>query len=66
VGISKGKVLDISKYKLADVADLDTEIKKIVEKNKGAPMGAIMGKVMAHFKGKVDGKTVSELVRKFM
>jgi uncharacterized protein YqeY len=29
-------------------------------------MGAIMGEVMKKYRGKVDGKTISELVKKFM
>lgn len=56
--------IDYSKYKPLDTINIEKEIIEIINKNKGAPIGAIMGQVMAKFRGKVDGKTVNELVKK--
>ncbi len=44
--------------------EIDSKIKKIVKKNKGKSFGAIMGDVMKEFRGRVDGKILSEKVRK--
>ena len=63
--IAKGKKIDLSKYKSVDVEDLEKEVKKIVEKNKGLSTGALMGMVMNKYRGKVEGKVVSELIRKY-
>ena len=52
----KGKLLD-------QTDDLVKEIKKIVDANKGASFGVVMGKAMAQFRGKVDGKKVAEIVK---
>lgn len=60
---AKGEDVDYSKFKGVSDDELKIGIKEIIEKNKGAPMGALMGKVMAHFKGKADGKKVSEILR---
>jgi len=59
-----GKKVDYSKYKAVDDKDIEKEIKAIVDKNKGAPFGALMGQVMAKFRGKVDGKKISEILKK--
>jgi len=62
--INTGKI-DLNKYKIVSNEELEKEIKKIVENNPHAPFGGLMGDVMNHFKGKVDGKIVSEILRKY-
>ncbi|MBT4824048.1 Glu-tRNA(Gln) amidotransferase subunit GatE [Candidatus Woesearchaeota archaeon] len=66
LAIAKGKTIDLSKFKQVDNKELEKEIKAIVDKSKGAPFGALMGMVMAKFQGKVDGKKVSEILRKYV
>ena len=66
VDIAKGGKLDLKKYQMASVDDLEEEIKKIVEKNKGASMGAIMGEVMKKYRGQVDGKKINEIVKRLL
>ena len=61
----KTKKLDFSKFKDATDDDLEKEIKIIAENNRGASMGALMGIVMAKFKGKVDGKKAMKLLQKY-
>ncbi|TKJ17538.1 Glu-tRNA(Gln) amidotransferase GatDE subunit E [Candidatus Woesearchaeota archaeon B3_Woes] len=62
---SKGK-FDVKKYKSASKGDLEKEIKKIVEGKPGLSIGAYMGIVMGKYKGKVDGKTVMDILKKLV
>ncbi len=64
--IALGKKIDINKYRLEQVDDLEESVRKIVEKNKDASVGAIMGEVMKKYRGRVDGKQASELVKRFL
>ncbi len=63
--IAKGKKIDLSKYKQVDLDKLESDIKSIVEKNKELSIGALMGIVMNKYRGKVEGKVVSEFIRKY-
>ncbi|MBR9690528.1 Glu-tRNA(Gln) amidotransferase subunit GatE [Candidatus Woesearchaeota archaeon] len=65
VEIAHGKKPNLSKYKGVDEKALEKEIKAIVEKNKGASFGALMGMAMAKFRGKVDGQKVSQILKKY-
>lgn len=73
--ISKDVVLDVlkenkpvkqvlSKFKRLAKKELEAAVKKIVQKNKGAPAKAIIGKVMVELRGKASGKDIAELVKK--
>lgn len=62
--VIEGKAIDYSKYKPVDDSIIEKKVKEIIDKNKGAPFGALMGKAMAEFRGKVDGKKISELLKK--
>jgi len=66
VELGKGNSVDYSKFRPADMSEVESEIRSIVEKNRGAPLGAIMGEAMKRFRGKVEGKTISDLVKKLM
>lgn len=65
IEIYKGE-FDINKYKGITDEELEKEVKKIIEENKGAPVGALMGKIMAKHRGKVDGKKVMQMLNKFV
>ena len=65
IDMKKGR-FSLESYKGVDSEELETKIKKIIEKNKGASFGALMGEVMKEFRGKADGKTVSSILRKLM
>ncbi|MBC8500696.1 MAG: Glu-tRNA(Gln) amidotransferase subunit GatE [Nanoarchaeota archaeon] len=60
----KTKKLNFGKFKGISTDKLEKEIKKIVEKNKGAPVGALMGIIMGKFRGKVDGKQAMKILKK--
>lgn len=66
IAIAKGEEIDWAKYKGASDEEIEAEIKKIVDANKGAPIGALMGQCMAKFRGKVDGKKVNEILKKLV
>lgn len=55
----KGLIVEV-----IDNLKVENKIKEIVESNKGAPFGALMGICMKEFKGTVDGKIISEVLKK--
>ncbi len=60
----KGGPIDYSKYKPIDEAIIEKKIIEILKKHKGATFGALMGIAMKEFRGKVDGKKISEFLKK--
>ncbi|MGM5484742.1 MAG: Glu-tRNA(Gln) amidotransferase subunit GatE [Nanobdellota archaeon] len=60
---ARGEEVNIEDYKAMSEEKVREELKKILEENKDAPFGALMGKAMSHFQGRVDGKTVSRLLK---
>ena len=62
--LAQGKHVDLNKYKQVDNKELETKLKEIVHKNKEASFSALMGEAMKEFKGSVDGKTISDLLKK--
>jgi Glu-tRNA(Gln) amidotransferase subunit E-like FAD-binding protein len=62
--ITEGKV-NLEKYKGISDKELEEEVKKIVHNNSTVNFGGLMGLIMAKFRGKVDGKKVSELINKY-
>lgn len=73
--ISKSSVLDIlkegkpasgviGKFAMMPDSEIEAAIREIAEKNKGAPINALMGMAMGKLKGKADGKKVMDILRK--
>ncbi|MFW6008988.1 MAG: Glu-tRNA(Gln) amidotransferase subunit GatE, partial [archaeon] len=68
------EVDDLEKYlknnnliaKEVDEQEIEQKIKKIVSENQGAPFGALMGIVMKEFSGNIDGKKVSQILKKLV
>ena len=63
---AKGKKVDISKFKTISLGNLEEEIKEIISQKPGLTIGAYMGLAMAKYRGKVDGKKVMEILKKFV
>ena len=63
--IRSGKI-NLDKYETISDEELEIEVRKIIDSNKGVSFGGLMGDVMEKFKGKVDGKKVAELIKKYM
>ncbi len=56
----------IKNYYLMSDSDLESEVKRIVDENKGLPFNAMIGKVMGKLKGKADGKKIVDVVKKLV
>jgi Glu-tRNA(Gln) amidotransferase subunit E-like FAD-binding protein len=61
--LAQGKTINVKQFKAVDEGVLVKEIEKIVKKNKGASLNALMGEVMKVHRGKVDGKKVMEILK---
>ena len=59
--IAKEEKTDIKK---ASSGDIEKEVKKIIEENKGATFNALMGIAMSKLKGKADGKEIAGILKK--
>ncbi len=64
--LAQGKMVNIEQYKGIGEEKLEEEILALVQKEKGAPLNALMGEIMKKYRGKVDGKKVMELLKKHM
>ena len=64
--IIQDKKININKYKLISIDNIEQEVKDMVQKNKGASFNALMGIIMEKYHGKIDGKKASELVKKYI
>ena len=62
-GAAKGKKVDFKKYKPVSSLSLESEIKSLVKANKKLSPNALMGMIMAKYRGKVDGKKVMEIIK---
>ena len=58
-----GKV-DLNRYTIVNLGELEEDIKKIVSENLGVSVGGLMGDIMKKYKGKVEGKLVMKLLAK--
>lgn len=63
LALAQGKTVDYSKYKPIDENKIKKIIEAAVKKDPKAPIGALMGQVMAKLGGKADGKVVMGLLK---
>lgn len=56
--------LDLKKYYSMSDKELEQEIRKIAEENKGLPFNALIGKAMAELRGKAEGRKIAEFLKK--
>lgn len=61
--VAKGNKIDLKKFKKVSTSGIESEIKTMVQANKKLSPNAIMGMVMAKYRGKVDGKKVMEIIK---
>jgi glutamyl-tRNA(Gln) amidotransferase subunit E len=57
---------DLKNYTTLATEEIHQIIKEIVEKNKGAPLGALMGQCMKQLAGKASGKVISDALNKII
>lgn len=62
----EGKSVDFDEYKMIDEKDIIKDITLIIASQTNTPKGVIIGQIMSKYKGKVDGKRLSELVDEIM
>ena len=62
----KNEKIDLKRFEAVSEKDLGQEIKKIIEQKPGLNASAYMGLVMAKYRGKVDGRKVMEILKKFL
>ena len=63
--INKEKI-DLKKFAGISLKDLEKEIKELIDKKKDLNIGAYMGILMGKHRGKVDGKKIMEILRKYV
>ena len=57
-------IIDTSKYTMTSDNEILDFIMRLIAENPQSPPGALMGKVMEKYRGKVDGKKVMEMIQK--
>ncbi len=62
--LKHGKI-NFEKYKSTSGLEIENEVKKIVNEKKDLSVNAIMGILMAKYRGKVDGNKLIELINKY-
>jgi Glu-tRNA(Gln) amidotransferase subunit E-like FAD-binding protein len=64
LNVTQGRPLNLEQYLLLTDAELEKEIRIIIQENKGMSPNALIGKAMAKLRGKADGKKIVELINK--
>ena len=62
----KGEKIDLNHFESVSEEELEKEIKNIISEKPNLNIGAYMGLVMAKYRGKIDGKKVMEIVKRFV
>ena len=62
----KNEKINLAEFEAVSEKDLEKEIKKIIEEKSGLNASAYMGLIMAKHRGKIDGKKVMELLKRFV
>ena len=62
----RNEKIDLRHFETVSEKELEKEIKKIIDEKPGLSQSAYMGLIMAKHRGKVDGKKVMEIVKKFI
>ena len=58
--------IDLEKFATISEKIIEKEIKKLLDKKKDLNLGAYMGILMSKYRGKVDGKKIMEILKKFV
>ncbi|MEK6839983.1 MAG: hypothetical protein AABX72_03510, partial [Nanoarchaeota archaeon] len=63
--LAQGKHVNVDQYKVVSTDALEDDIRVLIQKEKGASLNALMGMIMAKYKGRADGKKVMDLLKKY-
>lgn len=64
--IIRGNKIDLKRYTAVSEEDIENEIKKIFDSKPGLNISAYMGLVMAKYRGKIEGKKVMDILKKYI
>tara|TARA_Y100000310_G_C20702141_1_gene830897 strand:+ start:1658 stop:3073 length:1416 start_codon:yes stop_codon:yes gene_type:complete len=64
--VAQGKKMNLAKFKKADTSNLEEEIKDLIKSKPNLNIGAYMGLLMAKYRGKVDGKELMGILKKYV
>ena len=65
--IVKGESMeDAIKFEREDINKIEKKVMEIIKNKPGLTQNAYMGLIMKEFKGKIDGKTVMEIIKKYL
>ena len=64
--ISGGSFENAIKIEKTDIANIEEKIMNLIRKKPGLNVNAYMGLIMKEFHGKIDGKEVMEIIKKFV
>ena len=56
--------VNLEKYKPISSEKITSEITQLIQKNKDLSINALMGMIMQKYRGKIEGKTVAEIINK--
>ena len=62
----KNEKIDLSHFESVSQEDLEKEIKNMIKEKPNLNIGAYMGLIMPRHRGKVEGKLVMEMIKKFV
>jgi len=62
----KNEKIKLEEFTGISLKEIEKDIKELIEKKKGLNIGAYMGILMGKYRGKVDGKKVMELLKRYM
>jgi len=62
----KNEKIKLEEFTGISEKDIEKEVIDLIERKKGLNIGAYMGILMGKYRGKVDGKKIMELLRKFV
>lgn len=62
----KNEKIDLSQFEAVSDEELENEIKKIIQEKPSLNIGAYMGIMMAKHRGKVEGKKIMEMLKKYV
>ncbi len=66
VNVARGEEVDLSRYEQISDIELEGTIRDLIFEKRGLSLSAYMGIVMGKYRGKVEGKKVSELLKKYI
>ena len=62
----KNKKIDLKEFTGVSLIDIEKDIKKLIDEKEGLNIGAYMGIIMGKYRGKIDGKKIMELLKKYI